>query len=206
MSPNYLLNFSPLQNNSVNARTRTHNQIIVIGMKYLGWLLATKSPCFIFYVERSILLELESTCTSCRGKQVKTLLVCLGPARAQITPDPGESSYDSCKHFLLGSELYLWSGPFGDQLGSELESGWTQRLIEDETPCSSLFLEPLIFGLPHLETITQQKFFATDMTMEADWVTLLALEVTSTITMPHGREQTFVEHENEQIIELLDFE
>ncbi|KAG2077488.1 hypothetical protein BDR04DRAFT_1088530 [Suillus decipiens] len=48
-------------------------------------------------------------------------------------------------------------------------------------PCP--FLEPLGFGLPCLETITQEKLFATDMTMEANWATLLSLELTRAIVI-----------------------
>jgi hypothetical protein len=71
----------------------------------------------------------------------------------------------------------------------------------------TLFLESLESGLPYLNTITQEKFFAINMAVEANWVSLLSLEeVMSTITMPLGSRKRFVKYEVEQSIELLDFE
>jgi hypothetical protein len=52
-------------------------------------------------------------------------------------------------------------------------------------------------GLAYLETTTKEKFLSTDLTMEANRVTLLSFEVMSTIRMPHAGEQSF---------EVLDFE
>ncbi|KAG1779767.1 hypothetical protein EV702DRAFT_1277199 [Suillus placidus] len=108
----------------------THDQIIIISMNLSGWLLATKSLCFIFYVERNTLLELEST------------------SGAQITPDPSRRAYPR-KHSFCGPELYLWLGPLGDQKSQldplcihyfnshrmvDFKAGngtrWDQRLIE----------------------------------------------------------------------------
>jgi hypothetical protein len=85
---------------------------------------------------------------------------------------------------------------------------WNQRLIEGSEflPSSKLFLEPLGSGLPYIETITEEKFLSTDMTIHANRVTLLSFEVMSIISMPHAGEQSFVEHEFLQGFEVLDFE
>ncbi|KAG1755771.1 hypothetical protein EDB19DRAFT_2034422 [Suillus lakei] len=146
--------------------THTHNQIIAINVVVSGEPLTDKSPCLTLYVEHNSPL----------GTRVYLY---------DSAMEKQESSYDPCKHSIFGFRVPTVSlvgdgtsqpdprplciRNFNSHRVVDFKAWngtrWNQRLIEGETPSSSLFLEPLGSGLSYLETITQEKFLATDMSM-----------------------------------------
>ncbi|KAG2337603.1 hypothetical protein BDR05DRAFT_952473 [Suillus weaverae] len=212
------IGFSPIP-----SLARTHSQLIALSMDISGGSL-TNNPCFTTYVERNTLLELESTYMNRYGKASEDSpnlpWSSWGPNHTRSFE---ESSFDPCKHSVFGfrsaslvgdqnSKRPLCIRDFNPHRVVDFKAGngttWKQRLIEggEILPSSSLFSEPLGSGLPYLETTTEEKFLSTDMSMDANRVTLLSFEVMSTIRMPHAGEQSFVEHELLQGFEVLDFE
>ncbi|KAG1756990.1 hypothetical protein EDB19DRAFT_1198 [Suillus lakei] len=213
------IGFSP-----ISLHTPTYNSIIAISIDISGGGLTTK-PCFTLYVERNTLLELESSYTSRYGKASEnSSSLPWSSWGSNYTRSFEESSYDPCKHSVFGFRSVSLVGDqnsqheprplcirdFNPHRVVDFKAGnntrWNQRLIEGKAPNSSLFLEPLGSGLPYIETITEEKFLATDITMEANRVTLLSFEFVSTITMPQAGEQSLVEHKVVQSMEVLDFE
>jgi hypothetical protein len=202
---------------------RAHNQIIVLSMDISQGAFA-HNHCLTSYVERNTFLELESTYTSRYGKASEDSpnvpWSSWGPNHTRFFE---ESSFDPCKHVVFGfrsaslvgnqnSKRSLYIRDFNPHRVVDFKARngtkWNQRLIEGSEflPSSKLFLEPLGSGLPYIETITEEKFLSTDMTIHANRVTLLSFEVMSIISMPHAGEQSFVEHEFLQGFEVLDFE
>ncbi|KAG1842258.1 hypothetical protein DFJ58DRAFT_806637 [Suillus subalutaceus] len=200
-----------------------HNQMISLSMDISGRFL-TESPCFTSYIERNTLLKLEATYTSRYGKasedSPKLPWSSWGPNHTRSFE---ESSFDSCKHSVFGfrsvslvgnrreSKRPLCIRDFNPHRVIDFKAGngtkWNQRLIEGGKilPVSGLFLEPLGSGLPYIETITEEKFISSSMTMDANRVTLLCFAVVSSFGMPHAGEQSSVE-ELLQGFEVLDFE
>jgi hypothetical protein len=212
------IGFSPVPSDA-----RAHNRMVALSMDVSGGSLA-KNPCFTSYIERNTLLELESTYVGRYGKASEDSpnlpWSSWGP---NYTRSFEESSFDPCKHSVFGfrcaslvggrnTQRPLCIRDFNPHRVVDFKAGngtrWNQRLVEggEILPSSGLFLEPLGSGLPYLETITEEKFLSTDLTMEANRVTLLSFEITSTIRMPHAGEQSFVEHKLLQGFEVLDFE
>ncbi|KAG1732355.1 hypothetical protein EDB19DRAFT_2027004 [Suillus lakei] len=203
--------------------THTHNQIVAISMDISRSL--THNPCFTSYVERNTLLEFESTYTSRYGKASKKSSSLpwssWGPNHTRTFE---ERSYDPTKHSIFGfRSVSLVGSPLGNSARSicirdfnphrvvDFKAGngtsRNQQLIEGEiSPSSSLFSEPLGSGLPYIETITEEKFTASDIIMEANRVTLLSFEFVSTIVPSHAGEQSFIKCGYEHGFEVLDFE
>lgn len=183
--------------NPIPFHASTHNQLIAINM-CMSEPTTAKSPYFTFYIERDTLLALESTYASRYGEASQN-----SPNLPWSTWGPGytrffENSTSSCTHRIFGfrsaelvGELFSHSGAiqsrslrirdFNPHRVTDFKAGNQsqshQRLVEGETLNSDLFLEPLGSGLPYLETTSQEKFIANDMTMEANRITLLSLEV-----------------------------
>ncbi|KAG1748800.1 hypothetical protein EDD22DRAFT_917163 [Suillus occidentalis] len=196
------IGFSPVPSDA-----RAHNRMVALSMD-------PKIPAFTSYIERNTLLELESTYVGRYGNSN------WGPNHTRSFE---ESSFDPCKHSVFGfrcaslvgernTQRPLCIRDFNPHRVVDFKAGngtrWNQRLVEggEILPSSGLFLEPLGSGLPYLETTTEEKFLSTDLTMEANRVTLLSFEIMSSIRMPHAGEQSFVEHELIQGFEVLDFE
>ncbi|KAG0695484.1 hypothetical protein DFH29DRAFT_1083340 [Suillus ampliporus] len=209
----------------IPSHASTHNQLIAFSMDIQS--ATTNCPCFTFYVERNTLLELGSTYTSLYGQASQDSASLpwstWGPKHTRTFK---ENKFDPCKHSVFG---FRTAGLTGDLVSPEgktqrrslcirdfnphrvmdFKAGngtqGNQRLIEGETTSSSLFLEPLGSALPYLELTTEEKFIGTELTMEANRVTLLSFEVVSRsrILMAGMARKT---HEVVQSIEVLDFE
>ncbi|KAG2121437.1 hypothetical protein DEU56DRAFT_834230 [Suillus clintonianus] len=202
-----------------------HNQIIAFSMDISGGHLATK-PCFTFFIERDALLELESTYTSHHGKASNRSpslpWSSWGPTHTRSFE---ERSYDPCKHSVFGFRSVSFVGDrkseqqprplcirdFNPHRVADFKAGngsrLNQRLIEGESSTSNLFSQPLGSGLPYIETITEEKFVATDMTMEANRITMLFFQVRRTLTFVHvGPGGTVEDREVLPGFEVLDFE
>ncbi|KAG2745016.1 hypothetical protein P692DRAFT_201793581 [Suillus brevipes Sb2] len=212
------IGFSPVPSDA-----RAHNRMVALSMDVSGGHLA-KNPCFTSYIERNTLLELESTYVGRYGKASEDSpnlpWSSWGPNHTRSFE---ESSFDPCKHSVFGfrcaslvggrnTQRPLCIRDFNPHRVVDFKAGngtrWNQRLVEGSEilPRSGLFLEPLGSGLPYLETTTEEKFLSTDLTMEANRVTLLSFEIKSTIRVPHTGEQSFVEYKILQGFEVLDFE
>jgi len=191
----------------------THNQLIAINM-CMSAPTTTKSPYFTFYIERNAILELESTYISHYGEASQGSPNLPWSAWGSKYTRFFENSYsNSCVHRIFGfrsaeliGDLFSREGEpqprplrirdFNPHRVTDFKAGNIttshQRLVEGDTPNSTLFLEPLGSGLPYLETISQEKFLASDMIMEANRIMLLSLKV----------EDWHVSHS----IKMLDFE
>ncbi|KAG2160182.1 uncharacterized protein EDB93DRAFT_1113785 [Suillus bovinus] len=181
--------------NPIPFHTSTHNQLIAVNMCMSAPTTDT-TPYFTFYIERKTILELESTYISRYGEASQDSpnlpWSAWGPQNTRFF----ENSYSSCIHRIFGfrsaeliGDLVSHRGDlqarslrirdFNPHMVTDFKAGNIishQRLVEGETPNSALFLEPLGPGLPYLETISQEKFLASDMTMEANRITLLSLK------------------------------
>ncbi|KAG2121444.1 hypothetical protein DEU56DRAFT_95880 [Suillus clintonianus] len=212
-------NFTPIP-----FHAHAHNQMISFSMNISGGGLAT-DPCFTLFVERNALLELESTYTSRYGKATED-----SPSLPWSSWGPNhtrsfvERSRDPCKHSVSGFRSVSLAGDrmserekrplcirdFNPHRVADFKAGngsrLNQRLIEGEPTSSNMFLEPLGSGLPYLETITEEKFVATDMNVEANRVTLLMFETGRTFTMSQSGQGGPVKYENLQRFEVLDFQ
>jgi hypothetical protein len=216
--------------NPIPLHASTHNQLIAVNM-CMSAPTTAESPYFTFYIERNTLLELESTYTSRYGEASQGSLnlpwSAWGPKYTRFF----ENSHSSCTHRIFGfrsaeliGELFSRGGQlqsrslrirdFNPHRVADFKAGNQakshQRLVEGETLKSALFLEPLGSGLPYLETTTQEKFLANDMTMEANRITLLSLEAVShycilIVDMALIKTQGDL-HNISQSIEMLDFE
>ncbi|KAG2045298.1 hypothetical protein BDR03DRAFT_1086799 [Suillus americanus] len=199
--------------NPIPFHASTHNQLIAINM-CMSAPTTTKSPYFTFYIERDTVLELESTYISRYGEASRNSPNLPWSAWGSKYTRFFENSYSSCIHRIFGFRTAELVGDLVSREGElqprllcirdfnphrvmDFKAGNTteshQRLVEGETPNSALFLQPLGPGLPYLETISQEKFLASDMTMEANRIMLLSLEVGEL-------------HNVSQSIEMLDFE
>jgi hypothetical protein len=178
----------------------THNQLIAINM-CMSAPTTTKSPYFTFYIERNAILELESTYISHYGEASQGSPNLPWSAWGSKYTRFFENSYsNSCVHRIFGfrsaeliGDLFSREGEpqprllrirdFNPHRVTDFKAGNIttshQRLVEGDTPNSTLFLEPLGSGLPYLETISQEKFLASDMIMEANRIMLLSLKVVS---------------------------
>ncbi|KAG1769567.1 hypothetical protein EDD22DRAFT_147228 [Suillus occidentalis] len=216
--------------NPIPLHASTHNQLIAVNM-CMSAPTTAESPYFTFYIERNTLLELESTYTSRYGEASQGShnlpWSAWGPKHTRFF----ENSLNSCTHRIFGfrsaeliGELFSCGGQlqsrslrirdFNPHRVADFKAGNQskshQRLVEGETLKSALFLEPLGSGLPYLETTTQEKFLANDMTMEANRITLLSLEAVShyfilIVDMALIKTQGDL-HNISQSIEMLDFE
>lgn len=180
--------------NPIPLHASTHNQLIAVNM-CMSAPTTAETPYFTFYIERNTLLELESTYTSRYGESTQGSLPwsAWGPKYTRFF----ENFQGSCTHRIFGfrsaelvGDLFSPGGflqsrslrirDFNPHRVADFKAGNQsnshQRLVEGETLNSALFLEPLGSGLPYLETTTQEKFLANDMTMEANRITLLSLE------------------------------
>lgn len=199
--------------NPIPFHASTHNQLIAINM-CMSAPTTTKSPYFTFYIERNTVLELESAYTSRYGEASKDSPNLPWSAWGSMYTQFFENSCSSLIHHIFGfrsAELIgdlvspggelqprsLRIRDFNPHRVADFKAGNTtkshQRLVEGETPTSALFLEPLGLGLPYLETTSQEKFLASDITIEANRITLLSLEVGDLHNISHS-------------IEMLDFE
>ncbi|KAG2099291.1 uncharacterized protein F5147DRAFT_839468 [Suillus discolor] len=204
----HYITFSPIP-----FHASTHNQLIAINM-CMSAPTTTKSPYFTFYIERNTLLELESTYISCYGEASQDSPNLPWSAWGSKHTRFFENSNSSCIHRIFGfrsadliGDLVSRDGvlqsrslrirDFNPHRVTDFKAGNIttshQRLVEGESPNSTLFLDPLGPGLPYIETISQEKFLANDMTVEANRITLLSLKGNSMYNVS-------------QSIEILDFE
>ncbi|KAG2370302.1 hypothetical protein BDR07DRAFT_1604133 [Suillus spraguei] len=185
--------------NPIPFHISTHNQLIAINM-CMSAPTTSKCPYFTFYIERNTILELESTYISRYGEASQDSpnlpWSAWGPKYTQFFENL--STYNACAHRVFGFRSADLVGNFVSRQGepqprplrirdfnphrvSDFKAGNIikshQRLVEGETLDSALFLEPLGPGLPYLETISEEKFLASDMTVEANKLTLLSLEI-----------------------------
>ncbi|KAG2125471.1 hypothetical protein DEU56DRAFT_567452 [Suillus clintonianus] len=211
--------------NPIPFPAQTHNQIITFSMNILGGPVYGM-PFFTFFIERNTLLELELNYTSRYGKATED-----SPSLPWSSWGPNHTRSfedhfpDPCKHSISGFRSVSLVGDrdseresrslcirdFNPHRVADFKAGYgsrlNQRLIEGETTTNSdLFLEPLGSGLPYLETITKEKFVATDMNMEANRVTLMTFEMRRTITKPQAGQEGSVEFTALQGFEVLDFQ
>ncbi|KAG2050599.1 hypothetical protein BDR06DRAFT_1011084 [Suillus hirtellus] len=212
---------------SVSSHSHMHNHIITINMKIFGDDL-TNEPCVTLYVERNALLKLQSTYTRRYGKAGDS-----SPSLPwsewglKYTRSFREYSYDSCKHVvfglravsLFGSQIQhpvprpLCIRDFNPHRVADFKAGngirWNQRLIEGKS-CSSadLFLESLGYGLPYIETITEEKFLGLKLIVEGNKVMLLSFDFVGRLRSPaQAGGPHFVANEvMDQSIETLNFE
>ncbi|KAG1777346.1 hypothetical protein EV702DRAFT_276208 [Suillus placidus] len=199
--------------NPIPFHASTHNQLIAINM-CMSAPTTTKSPYFTFYIERNTVLELESAYTSRYGEASqdspnlpwsawgsKYTRFFENPCSSRIHHIFGFRSAELIGDLVSpGGELQprsLRIRDFNPHRVADFKAGNTtkshQRLVEGETLSSALFLEPIGLGLPYLETTSQEKFLASDITIEANRITLLSLEVGDLHNVSHS-------------IEMLDFE
>jgi hypothetical protein len=185
--------------NPIPFHASTHNQLIAVNM-CMSAPTTAESPYFTFYIERNVLLELESTYTSRYGEASRDSPNLPWSVWGTKYTRFFENSYSSCTHRIFGfrsadlvGDLFSPAGElqprslrirdFNPHRVTDFKAGNQtkshQRLVEGETPNSALFLEPLGAGLPYLETTSPEKFLANDMTMEANRITLLSLEAVS---------------------------
>ncbi|KAG2118175.1 uncharacterized protein F5147DRAFT_807295 [Suillus discolor] len=213
---------------SVSSHSRMHNHIITINMKIFGEDL-TNEPCVTLYVERNTLLKLQSTYTRQYGEASDS-----SPSLPwskwglKYTRSFRGDSYNSCKHVIFGLRAVSLFGSqtkhpvprplcirdFNPHRVAEFKAGngirWNQRLIEGNSLSSSadLFLEPLGYGLPYIETITEEKFLGLNLIVEGNKVMLLSFDFVGRLRSPaQAGRQHFVENEVvDQNIQILNFE